>query len=24
VSRYRLIDTGGGTDFHYKVVPHGG
>jgi len=22
VSRYRLVNTGGGTEFHYKVVSH--
>jgi hypothetical protein len=22
VSRYRLIDPGQGTEYHYKVVPH--
>jgi hypothetical protein len=22
VSRYRLVDPGGGTEYHYKVVPH--
>jgi hypothetical protein len=24
VSRYRLVDTGAGEEYHYKVVPHDG